>query len=152
MGKTVPKPNKNASPIPKFVPQPKVFRAAEGEGCLRIRMTSVDVGGPWCLTKIDPGHFADLLPRLKSFEQMKTKQVFGQGSTLGKTYEVAKIPNPDALKRLMEINLDDQTEIARLEITGRRRLYGFISEGSDDFWALWWDPEHEIWPSKLKRT
>lgn len=152
-GKSIPKPNKTASAIPKFVPQPKVFRRSDGEGCLRIRMTSMDAGGPWCLLNVDPEHFIDLLPRLKSLEQMKKKEIFRQGSKLGKVYRVEDIPNPDALRRLTQIDLDDQTEIARLEITGERRLYGFISnDDCPDFWVLWWDPKHAIWPSRKKHT
>ncbi len=147
-----PKPNRNAPAIPKYVPKARVFQPSDGEGLLRIRLTTIDVGGPWCLTNIDPAHFRDLLPRLKSFEQMQKKEVFTPGSTVGLVYDVEKIPNPRALQRLAELQFDDQTEIARLEITGRRRLYGFISDGSPDFWALWWDPEHEIWPSVKKHT
>lgn len=31
-----------------------------------------------------------------------------------------------------------------------RRLYGFLL--GHVFHVVWWDPDHEIWPSKLKHT
>ena len=35
---------------------------------------------------------------------------------------------------------------------GERRLYGFLHGAGPDFYALWWDPEHQIWPSTLRNT
>ena len=150
--KVIPKPNRNAPAIPKYVPKPKEFRPTGDGSCLRIRLTNVDVGGPWCLTSIERDHFVDLLQRLKSFESMPCTQVFGPGSEEGKVYLVEQLPNRDARDRLVELELDDQTEIARLRINGKRRLYGFFPDGGPDFYALWWDPEHEIWPSPKKHT
>lgn len=146
----VPKPNKNASAIPKTVPKPPALRFANGDGCLRIRLTTVDVGGPFCLTEIDRGHFGDLIDRLKAFESMSYDEVMRCG--MGKIYQTAELPNPTARARLVDLEFDDQTEIACLRITGRRRLFGFLPNKGPDFWALWWDPEHEIWPSKKKHT
>lgn len=101
---------------------------------------------------IDSGHLLDLLERLQSFESMKCAEVFSPGSEIGKTYSVAEIPTKEARDRLVELQYDDQTEIARLRINGKRRLYGFLPDGGPDFYVLWWDPWHEVWPSKLKNT
>ncbi|RZK75279.1 MAG: hypothetical protein EOP28_00325 [Rhodococcus sp. (in: high G+C Gram-positive bacteria)] len=100
------------------------------------------------MSTIDSEHLLDLLQRLKSFESMRCSQLFAPGSEEGKVYQVPDLPNKDALARLTELDLDDQTEIARLRISGKRRLYGFLHDGGPDFYALWWDPEHEIWPSR----
>jgi hypothetical protein len=143
----IPKPHEQPSAIPKHVPRPREFRPGGGDGFLRIRFNHVDLGGPWCLSRIEQDHLADLLGRIKSFESMKCAQVFAPGSEVGKTYQVDHLPNPDAKPRLVELQFDDQTEIARLRISGERRLYGFLPEGGPDFYALWWDPEHQIWPS-----
>jgi hypothetical protein len=140
------------TPSSRSIPRPRVFAPTGGEGKLRVRLGSVDVGGPWCLTNIKADHFSDLLERLRSFESMTCSELFHQGTGMGKVYPVADLPNKAARKRLTELEYDDQTEIARLQITGQRRLYGFLPDGGPDFYVLWWDPLHEIWPSKLKHT
>jgi hypothetical protein len=82
---------------------------------------------------------------------MSCNEIF-HSNTKGKVYAVAELPTKEARDRLVELDLDDQTEIARIEISARRRLYGFLHNGGPDFYALWWDPEHKIWPSKKKHT
>ncbi|NEW33824.1 hypothetical protein GV791_14800 [Nocardia cyriacigeorgica] len=157
MGK--PKPRRIPTPpAPKGVtgnrtpPRPRILQTPSGENHLRIRLRHVDVGGPWCLTKITPEQFVDLLGRLKAFESMTYNEIFAPGKDEGKVYAVDKIPNRAALDRLTELQLDDMTEIARLRISGKGRLYGFAPNRGPDFWVLWWDPEHEIWPSTKRNT
>ena len=150
--KKIPPANKAAPVIPKWIPKAKAFQPPAGEGCLRIRLSHLDVGGPFCLTDIEKEHFMQLIGRVKSFESMQRTVVFAPGSEEGKVYAVADLPSRAARERLVELEYDDQTEIARLRISGERRLYGFLSEDSPDFWALWWDPEHEIWPSTKRNT
>jgi hypothetical protein len=53
------------------------------------------------------------------------------------------LPNRSAQRRLVELELDDLDRISRLRIGQRQRLYG-VREGAH-FYALWWDPQHEIW-------
>lgn len=145
--------HQQASPIPKYVPKPRAFRPSGSDSSLRVRFNHVDVSGPWCLSLIEPDHLADLLGRLRSLETMTCAEVFfAPDRDEGKTYQVDDLPNTDARSRLVELEMDDQTEIARLQINGKRRLYGFLPDGGPDFYVLWWDPEHEIWPSPLRHT
>ncbi|MDQ1010386.1 hypothetical protein QFZ82_004871 [Streptomyces sp. V4I23] len=51
--------------------------------------------------------------------------------------------------RLDELGFGDRTEIQRLRFTGKQRLYGFLV---GNVFVLWWDPEHEVYPSPLKHT
>jgi hypothetical protein len=151
VGRKIPK-QKPASAIPKYIAPPKDFRPVVGEGLLRIRLGRLDVKGPWCLSEITAAHLQDLLARISSLETMQCSDLFAPGSEEGKKYPVAKLPNKSARDRLVEIDLDDATEIARLRISGERRLYGFLPDGGPDFYALWWDPKHEIWPSTKRNT
>lgn len=79
---------------------------------------------------------------------MTVYQVFS-GNGLGKNYPLP-LPNEQANDRLRELEYDDRDEINCLRITGERRLYGFKEQSR--FYALWWDPHHEIWPSRKKHT
>jgi len=119
---------------------------------LRIcwRFTHVDHDGPWGFDKISGQELVWIMNQLKSFESMTIRELFNRGDEPGKHYEIERIPNPRAASRLDALGLGDMTRISRLRLTGTRRLYGFL-EGHI-FHVVWWDPEHEIWPSKLRNT
>ena len=40
--------------------------------------------------------------------------------------------------------------LARFRLGGTERLYGFLV--GNEFHILWWDPNHEVWPSTRKHT
>jgi hypothetical protein len=110
----------------------------------------VDLGSPWCLTKITSEDQAELLSKLRSFESMTVTEIFNTDGAVGKDYDIADLPNPLAGQRLADLELDDRDRISRLTVGGTKRLYGFRE--SNRFYALWWDANHEIWPSRLKHT
>lgn len=87
---------------------------------------------------------------LRQFETMTINGLFHQGDEPGKKYELARIPCKKALDRLEMLRLADQDCIHRLSIGGKKRLYGFLV--GTVFHIVFWDPEHEIWPSQKKRT
>ncbi|MGH8828324.1 MAG: hypothetical protein ACRDVZ_12180 [Jiangellaceae bacterium] len=116
---------------------------------LRFRFNQVDVGGPWCLTKIEPDHHADLLHRMRAFETMTASEVFHGRDPVGKHYDMSHCPNQAPTARLAE-EYDGRDDVCRLQINGKRRLYGFLT--GNDFSIVWWDPEHEIWPSTKRHT
>jgi hypothetical protein len=81
---------------------------------------------------------------------MTVGEVFSGSGYPGKEYDVEKIPTAEALRRLDAIGLADQTKISVLRLGGLPRLYGF--RDGNVFHVVWWDPEHEIWPSEKKHT
>ena len=84
------------------------------------------------------------------FESMTVHEAFHKGDYPGKCYELEALPNPRARERLEVLNLADQTKIWRLRIGGTGRLYGFLT--GNVFHVVFWDPDHEVWPSQLKNT
>ncbi|HMH92267.1 MAG TPA: hypothetical protein VK586_14425 [Streptosporangiaceae bacterium] len=42
------------------------------------------------------------------------------------------------------------TKISVIRFAGEPRLYGFRDRNV--FHVVWWDPRHEIWPSRKKHT
>jgi hypothetical protein len=113
-------------------------------GNLVIVFGKLDLGSQWCLTKINADNHMSLLQRIGSLETMTVHEAFSGGDP-GKDYELARVPNKAARERLIQLNYDDYDQISRLRISGVGRLYGFRK--GDRFYALWWDPNHEIWPS-----
>ncbi|MGO2111641.1 MAG: hypothetical protein ACTH31_08515 [Pseudoclavibacter sp.] len=92
---------------------------------------------------------ANLLEKMAAFESMRIGEIFANDSELGKKYAVDVIPK-NAKRRLEELERDDETEIARLRCGAKPRLYGFLREHV--FHVLWWDPDHLVYPSKLRNT
>jgi hypothetical protein len=135
-------------PAPRSVPPkepPKPALPAAGTSAERIcwRFNLADHDGPWCFHEVDPADLCNVLGQLGQFESMTIGEAFS-GSP-GKDYDIEGIPNREARDRLEAIGLADQTQISRLRLGGRKRLYGFRL--GNVFHVVWWDPRHEIWPS-----
>lgn len=67
----------------------------------------------------------------------------------GKDYDVDQVIVP-AQDRLKQLGYEDEDRISRIQIDGPSRLYGI--RRVNEFYALWWDPEHEICPSTKRHT
>lgn len=120
-------------------------------GKLSVRWTKFDYDGPFCLGRSDIATVVNLFKQVSNLESMTWTEVFTGVNPRGTGYgEIARLPNAVAVNRLKELSLGDETNVSRLRFTGEQRLYGFCRDS--DFYAIFWDPFHEIWPSKLKHT
>lgn len=94
--------------------------------------------------------FVRVIEKLKNFE----KQTWGEIDRNKKNNHSSPISGMSyaARKRLNDLNIDarDQVVLYSLRLTGKERIWG-IREGSE-FYFLWWDPEHVVYPSQLKHT
>lgn len=135
----------------KEVPRRDVLPGAEtSDKRICWRFTHVDHGGPWGFDTVDGKKLCWIMERLSQLESMTISELFYQGDYPGKDYDVEKIPTAEAAVRLDSIGLGDMTRISVLRLQGEPRLYGFLA--GHVFHVVWWDPEHKIWPSKLKHT
>lgn len=129
----------------KSIPAKAGIPPEPSDRLLIIRFDRVDTDGPWCPSRDPESWKKTLLPAIRNFESMTVHEAFTGGHP-GKDY-----PSTDGMikktakDRLEHLDLDDQ-DISRLRIGGTGRLYGF--RRSAFFHVLWWDPNHEIWPSK----
>lgn len=130
-------------PVGLVVPRP---------GNLVVRWNRFDFDGPWCLARSDAVTIVELMKQIKSFESMTPKEVFDNpGTEVGKDYgDPSCLPNEAARRRLDALGLMDQTNISRLRCGNKPRLYGFRVD--PEFYAVFWDPEHLIWPSAKRNT
>ena len=113
------------------------------------RFGLVDDDGPWPLSVCTAADLREMFSRLRSFETMTCSAL--EQSQMLKHYDIEKIPARAAVDRLRELRLDDMTRLSNFRIGGEPRLHGFMDADST-FHVLWWDPKHEVWPSKLKHT
>jgi hypothetical protein len=131
-------------------PLPSLPGAGNSGDRLCWRFTHVDHDGQWGLGEADSGILYGVLGHLGTFESMTVDEAFHRGDYPGKDYDVEAIPNSDALDRLEALGLADQTKIWALRCGGKPRLWGFLE--ANVFHLVFWDAEHEIWPSPLKHT
>jgi hypothetical protein len=136
----------------KEVPRRDLLPGAETSD-VRIcwRFTHVDHDGPWGFDKVTATELRWIMECLTKFESMTIDELFRSGGYPGKDYEVDTLPTArQVLVRLEGLGIPDMTKIWALRLQGEPRLYGFLVGHA--FHIVFWDPKHEIWPSKLKHT
>lgn len=145
-----------AKKTPKFAPENRPNPAKEPRVAVSVevnanpvwRLSHIDWDGPWCPTKCLETGMREILTRLAQFETMTWVQIKSNtGShTVGAEHIIKR-----ARQRLTERNLDEWADhLTSLRMGGKERLWGFLRAGI--FHALWWDPEHEVFPSTKKHT
>ena len=149
------KDKKRPNPVPPAAKQPPRLLpglpgSSNSDKRLCWRFTHVDNDGPWGFGHLASSALCDLLTQFAKFESMTVNEAFHNGDYPGKTYDLEALPTAEARERLEALNLADQTKIWRLRVGGTGRLYGFLTDNV--FHVVFWDPEHAIWPSKLKNT
>jgi hypothetical protein len=144
----VPRASREApDPAGRKQPRKQPALLSDDDDRLVVQFGRIDLDSDWRLTKITKADHRALLDRIASIEQMTVHEVFSQDGRIGKDYPLnsASLPNKDAQRRLSDLQLDDLDRISQLRIGSRQRLYG--QRVGARFYALWWDPHHEIWPS-----
>ena len=111
------------------------------------KVTGIDDNGPWGWNRITcPDFLRNIWEKMRNFETMTWVDI------LGRDHHEIPVGNiiRQAQKRLEELGHDDEEILVSFHITGRQRIWA-IRSGEEAF-LLWWDPEHEIYPSPLKHT
>lgn len=141
---------------PKFAPgnqphpakEPRIGVSLHAHNSPVWRLSQIDWDGPWCPSKCKEAGIRDILNRLTGFESMSWTQIqSGSGSHLVGAEGIIK----EARQRLTQLKKDDWADqLTSLRMSGKERLWGFLRGGV--FHVLWWDPEHEVFPSQKKHT
>jgi hypothetical protein len=128
----------------------RTFNPTTPTGKVVVQSGRFDIDSQWCISKIRPDEMRTLFNRIRSIATMTVIEAFNYGDEPGKDYSIDDLPSRAARERLVELEYDDEDQISRLRVTGCGRLYGFRRD--ERFYALWWDPEHAIYPSRKKHT
>lgn len=88
----------------------------------------------------------EILPKLRNFETMTWASILGSNNHEVRVQQLA----PEAQKRLKVLKLDDVDQLVSLRLTGKQRVWGIKQHHV--LRLLWWDPEHEVYPSVKKHT
>ena len=112
------------------------------------QLSLIDWDSQWGWRTIEADKWQDILIKLGHFETRTWADI--KNHTGSHTVLIADCPNPQMIQRLAEIKLDDIDELFSLRLSGKERIWGILDDHI--LKILWWDPNHEIWPSPKKHT
>jgi hypothetical protein len=146
VGKNKKQPRVRGSTKPSARKKPAIALTTPPRG-ISWRFAKFDHDGPWPLHGIEPEQHRQLLEKLGQFEKAKFADLSGERG--------AKFISVDSLdglaqQRLEALELDDSPGLWELHLGGKPRLWG-TREG-EVMILLWWDPEHEVCPSRKRNT
>lgn len=113
------------------------------------RLTNLEMEGPYGWGKVDRDTLDYIRGKLRNFESMSLIEIFIKARKQNHSAKVHLIAL-EAQKRLQELRLYDVDRIHCLRFSGKQRVGGFITENVVNL--LWWDPEHQVFPSAKKHT
>lgn len=117
----------------------------------RFDCVDIEADCPWSLADITQTDHVTLLRKLREFECCTLSEILSPSYKAFHLYtNCSDCPNRKAVRRLGERYECDSDAIARFRLGGTERLYGFLV--GHEFHILWWDKDHEIWPSRKKNT
>jgi hypothetical protein len=136
-------------------PCPKRLLGIDGESdsqhpLWRLSLLDLDHTEGWSWD-IDEGALRKILTFLAEMERLTWKEVRAQltgGRRRGALHKFIPTDHlcPIAQRRLRELKLDDFDQLFRFRLGNLERLWGVIRE--DVFYAVWWDPGHQVCPGK----
>lgn len=137
------RPRVAVEPVARKRPRIPHFRG----GPLAWRFSAVDKDGPFAWSGLsDHDQYRDVLAQLHQFETMDQASIAAGGSHPVELEQMSA----EARRRLMEIEHDDLDELMSFRIGGRRRVWCRMIDNIMSI--LWWDPEHQVCPSKKRYT
>ncbi|HHF7365146.1 TPA: hypothetical protein ACPSKY_000238 [Legionella bozemanae] len=140
-------PRFRTEPNPKKEPSVGKQFSSDDSGKIYWSFSLIDSDGPWGFHNICKDEFHSLVTHdFKSKEGINWSQLKSSGSHNVEINQLIK----RAQHRLTEIFLDDRDELFSMRFSGTKRVWG-IRDGNV-FKVLWWDPNHEICPSRKKNT
>lgn len=122
----------------------------ENKRKVRFRFDLIDLDADWSILNIDRDDHRDLMKLFADIEKMTAGELFRPDQVICKSYnDMSLCPTPAVLARLAT-RYEGLDHMVRLEMGGLRRLYGVRT--GHEFHVVWWDPDHAVWPAKLKHT
>ncbi|RKZ64279.1 MAG: hypothetical protein DRQ99_15740 [Candidatus Parabeggiatoa sp. nov. 3] len=112
------------------------------------QFNEIDWAGPWGWHQLAAQKWQEILTKLGYFETRTWADIKSDGNN--HAVDIQNTPNPEVLKRLAEIHQDDIDELFSLRLSGKERLWGILD--NHILKILWWDANHDVWPSKKKHT
>lgn len=111
------------------------------------KVARIDDNSPWSWNQITcPDFLRNIWDKMRNFETMPWSEILGR---YHHAIAVNDIIQP-AQNRLEQLGYDDQAELVSFRLSNTERIWA-IRSGAEAF-LIWWDPNHEIYPSAPKHT
>lgn len=139
------KSNPQSGKRPKRAIDPDIY--AQHKACWAF--SQMDCGGDFGWNKSTFEDLQEIRNVLCDFETMTWSEIFLEAKKQNHSCDVASL-SPKARARLLEIGMDDQDKLWSIRLSGKERLWGILDRGV--FYIVWWDANHQVYPSTLKYT
>jgi hypothetical protein len=113
------------------------------------RLAYLESDGPFGWSSIDAATLHSIREHFAKLEDLTWHEILVRDKKRNHTTAVDQLAKP-AQDRLRQIKRDDLDALVSIRVTGRQRLFGFRRQNV--LYVLWWDPDHQVYPSTLKHT
>ena len=137
---------RNRNPRPRKKPTSPPIVSTQNRK-LVWKVTGIDDNSPWGWNQITcPDFLRNIWEKMRNFETMTWSEILGRNHHAIAVNDIIK----PAQNRLEQLGHDDQAELVSFRLGNTERIWA-IRSGAEAF-LLWWDPNHEIYPSHLRHT
>ncbi len=131
--------------VKRPLPGPEV--PADPNGKMMFRLSLMDDGGRWSFAALGPRGVELIAKIAKSFESMTLGELLQRPGNKPIPWDRMC---PDARKRARERELEVFDGLWEFRLGGTERLWGILQGYC--FYVVWWDPDHEVCPSRKRNT
>ncbi len=104
----------------------------------------MELVAPYGWHTVDGQKLLDIREKLANFETMTWNEILVTAKKRNHSIAVADL-SQEAQQRLEELGLG-LDEVVSLRLSGAERVFGYLDNGV--LVLLWWDPDHQVCPSK----
>lgn len=122
------------------------MEAVDGKLPLSWRFSHSDKSGPFGWSGVGQPELHEIMQKIPEFEMKTWDQLHAAGCH---PIQVVAL-SPEARGRLAEINHDDEDALMSFHLTGQKRIW--CIQQANLMRVLWWDPEHQVYPTEVDRA
>jgi hypothetical protein len=109
-------------------------------------------GGSWDWELSHDEHI-QLLDFLATIEKSTWKQIWNQKTGNKQSHNKHHMQDTETLskearERLSDIHLGEMSRLFRFRLSGTVRLWGYFRGKQHQFYLLWWDRNHQVYPTE----
>ncbi len=108
------------------------------------RVASMELVSPYGWHTVEGQKLRDIREKLAHFETLTWNEILVAAKKRNHSIAVPDL-SPEAQKRVEELGLG-LDEVVSLRLSGAERVFGYLDNGV--LVLLWWDPNHQVCPSK----
>lgn len=105
--------------------------------------------GPWGWKTASGADLLYLHEKLTAYERRTWDEAYSNKGSGLKHIKLANMPDR-AVRRLEDLGLDDVEGLYEFTLSNRQRVWGIRVDNI--CYLLWWDPDHDVYPTEKRNT